>query len=262
VIREGTTLGERMSSASARALGAEEHLQIALLFRKARQHVVDRDAAEAVRRSLNDHTWSVESNLDLLPKPDGPVWFEWPLPTRSGRGGGDIARTGCLVCPEPNGANYAVVVTAWEAEGPPEHSYGIAVIDFDELPIRATAARRFYSKDPHESIERMMAGIGVFVPTGFADEIKILVGADGDPKAATEAAMRDATSEIPFLLALMLSLNVSGGLETREEGGIYRIVLPPARRRPGLAGVIDGFAKSRVGSFLRTHHDRAAWIRA
>jgi len=252
------TLADRVAAASFRAIGAQEHLQIAGLIRGATSHVVDRDAAIAVRDALDEHTWSVESNLDLIPMPQGAAWYEWPLPTRVGHGGGDAARTGCLAVPHPEVDNLLMVVTAWESLGIAMHSFGIAMIDMVELQIHAAAARRLYSKDRIESLTRIMSKVDAFVPQSFMEEISIL--SDGNEQAA-DAAMRDATSEVPFLLALLLALNASGGIVVREEDGVLRGILPDTGRRKGFAGVMDGLLKRPVGSFVRTGASEAAWIR-
>jgi len=253
------TLGDKVSAAAFGALGAPEHLQIAGLIRNATAHVIERDAAEAVLDALENHTWSVESNLDLIPVPSGASWFEWPLPTRSGRGGGDTAKTGCLVVPHPEVENLLTIVTAWEAQGLPMHAYGIALVDLGEIEFAAIAARRFYSKIREESLTRIMSRVSAFVPEAFRDEMLILT--DGD-ETSSEAAMRDATAEVPFLLTLMLALNANGGLKVEEADGKLRTFLPPARRREGVRGIVDGILKRPPGCFLRTGEREATWMRA
>lgn len=253
------TLGQKVSAAAMGALGAPEHLQIAGLIRNATAHVVDRDAAEAVHDALENHTWTVESNLDLIPVPSGATWYEWPLPTRSGRGGGDAARTGCLVVPHPEVDNLITIVTAWESQGLPMHAYGIAVVDLGEVEVAAIAARRLYSKVREESLTRIMSHVGAFVPDSFRDEMLILTGGD---ETSAEAAMRDATAEVPFLLALMLAIKANGGIEVEVTDGYRRAYLPPARRRDGCRGIIDGILKRRHGGFVRTGEREATWLRA
>jgi hypothetical protein len=194
------------------AIGAPEHLQIAEHLLGATKHVVGRSAAEAVRDALDRFPWAFEQNLDQLRRPQGAEWYEWPLPTRAGHGGGDLATTGCLVLPHPDIDTVITMVTGWVGERKiARHSYGVAVVDLNDLSVNAYHARNGFSEIADESIERIMGQIGIAVPLGFQDEIAIMFNRS---EGAMEGIMRDSSAEIPFVLAMLLAKQARGGLQT------------------------------------------------
>jgi len=252
-----TTLAGTIAEGALRLLGAEEHVQIAGLIQEAKTYVVDRDAALAVSQVLSDHTWSVESNLDLVKAPGTTTWFEWPLPTHSGRGGGDDARTGCLVTPHPENQDLMMVVTAWETGGAAEHSYGVAAMYMPDIALNAKLARRSRERTKEQSVTRLMGHIHAFVPASFRDEISIIA----DPgEQSMDAVLRDATSEIPFLLALMLAMNSENGVISNEdETGLRRIHLPKSVKMKSLTAMMHRFRAT--DGFVRTGFRRTWWNR-
>jgi len=196
------------------AIGAPEHLQIADNLMSARKHVLTSDAARSLRAALDDAPWAFERNLDLIERPPGPEWFEWPLPTRAGHGGGAKALTGCLVLPHPDIDTVVTMITAWVGEKRiARHSYGAAMVDLTDLKGAAYHARNGYSEIAEESIERIMGQIGLAVPLGFQDEISIMFNRS---EGAMEGVLRDSSAEIPFVLALMLARKAKGGLVVSE----------------------------------------------
>lgn len=242
-------LADRLYRAAAGALGSGEHLQIAGLLREARRTVVDRQAALELRKLLDNDPWAIEANLDAILPPETPEWFEWPLETRAGHGGGGSAVTGCLLAPHPQEPGTAIVVTGWEdGTGIARHAYAVAMIDIGHLYEHAYAARTRFSRTPDESLERMMASVSVYMPQGFGDEIDILT--DGSPQAR-EAAMRDATAEIPFLLALIVTRHSKGGFVSSEENGAVRLSLAPPIKPGLLACATAWLARRPVPSISR-----------
>jgi hypothetical protein len=195
------------------AIGAPEHLQIAEQLLGATKHVVTQAAAATVRDALDRCPWAFEQNLDQLRRPAGAEWYEWPLPTRAGHGGGDRALTGCLVLPHPDLETVITMVTAWVGEKKiARHSYGVAMVDLSDLSANAYHARNGFSEVADESIERIMGQVGIAVPLGFQDEIAIMFNRS---EGAMEGIMRDSSAEIPFVLAMLLARQARGGLETR-----------------------------------------------
>jgi hypothetical protein len=196
------------------AIGAPEHLQIAEHLLGAKKHVVTRAAAFELREALDVYPWAFEQNLDQLRRPDAAEWYEWPMPTRAGHGGGDKAMTGCLVLPHPDIETVITMVTAWVGDKRvARHSYGVGLVDLNDIAVNAYHARNGYSEIADESIERVMAQIGVAVPLGFQDEIAIMFNRS---EGAMEGVMRDSTAEIPFVLALLLSKQARGGLVVKQ----------------------------------------------
>ena len=241
-------LADRLYRFCCDAIGAPEHLQIAEFLSASDKFVVDRRSATAVRTLLYTAPWRIEENLDMLRRPDRPLWYEWPLPTRAGHGGGDLAVTGCLVVPHPDIDTVLTFVTAWVAKKRiARHSYGSGIVDLHELSVLSFDARTSvpggrYDGTPGQashrgeladlvpeaadSIERMMERIAVAVPLGFQDEIAIMFNRS---EGAMEGAMRDSTAEVPFVLALMLAHLARGGLAATERDGYYDLSFgPPA----------------------------------
>lgn len=229
----GELLADRLYRSVAGAIGSGEHLQIAGLLREATRTVIDRDAASEVRKWLDGDPWAFECNLDVLTPPLSPEWIEWPLETRSGHGGGDEAVTGCLVAPHPDDPGLVTFVTGWaSAPGPARHSYAVAMADLGHLYELAWGARQKFSRVPEESIERIMSCVTVSMPRGFEDEIGILVdGFPGAAETAMKAAMRDATAEIPFVMALVVAMRSRGGLLVSNEDGHCRASLREPLKR-------------------------------
>ncbi len=196
------------------AIGAPEHLQIAEQLIGATKHVLTHTAAVTIRDAIDRSPWAFEQNLDQLRRPAGAEWYEWPLPTRAGHGGGDQAVTGCLVLPHPDLETVITMVTAWVGEKKiARHSYGVAMVDLSDLSVNAYHARNGFSEVADESIERIMGQIGIAVPLGFQDEIAIMFNRS---EGAMEGIMRDASAEIPFVLAMLLARQARGGLDTRQ----------------------------------------------
>jgi len=256
-------LADRLYRSAVGALGSAEHLQVAGLLGEARRTVFDRQAALEVRALLDRNPWAFESNLDAIRPPSSPEWYEWPLETRAGHGGGDSAVTGCLVVPHPQEYGTIVVVTGWDdGSGMARHAYAVAIIDLAHLYEHAFAARTRFSRTPDESLERMMASVSVYMPNGFGDEIDIMT--DGS-REAREAAMRDATAEVPFLLALIVALGSKGGfVRACGEGAEHVSLAPPLK--PGLAAAAAAWLTRRpVPAFSRRVRNGAvelSWSRA
>lgn len=209
-------LADKVRRFARDAIGAPEHGQIAELLGQAKRFRLTRPAATEIRRLLYAEPTTFERNLDVVARPSGPEWYEWPLQTRAGHGGGDKAVTGCLVLPHPEVESVLTFVTGWIGEkAVARHSYGTAMVDVGDLAKHSYEAREFYSSSPEESVERLMEQIGVAVPLGFQDEIAIMFDRS---EAAMEAAMRDASSEIPYMLAVLVAMKCENGLSGTDAG--------------------------------------------
>lgn len=240
-------LADKVQRFARDAIGAPEHAQIAELLGEARRHRIGKPAALEIRRRLYADPATFERNLDAVVRPSGPEWYEWPLETRAGHGGGDRAVTGCLVLPHPDVESVVTFVTGWVgAKAIARHSYGTAMVDLNDLQKHAYEAREFYSSTPVESVERMMEQIGVAVPLGFQDEIAIMFDRS---ESAMEAVMRDASSEIPFMLAVLVAMRCEGGLEARRTERCDELSFGTAAR-PGVRQRIADAVSGRR-SFIR-----------
>jgi len=251
-------LADRLYQASVTRLGSEEHLQIAGFLREADRTVIAKDAALAVRDFVYEDPWQVECNLDLVERPTGPVWYEWPLETKAGHGGGDGATTGCLVLPYPGDEEAMAVVTGWDNGGNPRHSFAVALIDTALLANLAWGARNLYSDEREDSLARMMSVVTAGMPHGFSDEISILT--DGD-KDAVDAAMRDATAEMPFLMAMFVFLKAEGGLEIRSEDGRKTAILSDIPGKSLAERALDKFRRSAYKGLRRDEGKRQTRLR-
>ncbi|WP_327210994.1 hypothetical protein [Rhizobium leguminosarum] len=241
-------LADKVQRFARDAIGAPEHAQIAELVGSAKRHRLSREAALAIRRKLYDDPATFERNLDVLTRPEGPEWYEWPLETRAGHGGGDRAVTGCLVLPHPDAETVLTFVTGWVGDKAiARHSYGTAMVDVGDLAKHAFEAREFYSSTPGESVERVMEQIGVAVPLGFQDEIAIMFDRS---EAAMEAVLRDASSEIPYMLAVLVTMRCEGGLVGNEGQGCTELTFGPTRE-PGIGRRIGDVLRGGRRPFIR-----------
>lgn len=197
-----TRLSSNLSDNLMKRVGADQHLEIAGFIREADKSVLDAKAGETVRNLWSKSPWTVESNLDLVNWPDRPTWYEMPgLPKNLGEG--DQAVLGFLILPHPAVPGLYQVVTCFEtAEIAARHCYAMAYIDVASLSDNAVRARRFYSKIPTESAERIMMQIGVSISDDFRDELMIM---EDDREEVIDAVMRDATADVPILLAILVA---------------------------------------------------------
>lgn len=203
-------LAEKVYRFAFAAIGAPEHLEIADNISKAVRYRLTLRSSVILRDALDRFPWAFEQNVDLIERPGSPLWLEWPLPTRAGHGGGEKAVTGALLLSHPDVDTVITAVTAWVGEKRiARHSYGVAMVDVGDLSQHAFDARRYYSHDAHESIERIMGQIGLAVPLGFQDEVAIMFDRS---EGAMEGILRDSSGEIPFVLAILLAMQAEGGL--------------------------------------------------
>lgn len=257
-------LADRLYRSIVGMLGSDEHLQIAGLLSRATRIVVEREAALTVRDHLDRNPWAFECNLDVIRPPEGPEWIEWPIPTRSGHGG-EEATTGCLLVPHPEERGVAMVVTGWDREGAPaRHALAVASLDLEQLYELAWNARNRFSRTPDESLERIMSCISVTMPEGFRDEISIVIDDQTEATEAIEAAMRDATSEVPFALALAIAIRSKGGLSLSEGDG-HTVASLAAPMKQGLlsrtAAKLTGKPEGRFARKVRDGMAEVTWYR-
>jgi hypothetical protein len=248
-------LSARLNEALFRRAGSDQHIEIAGYLREAEKTVLDPTAADAVRKLRDEATWTVESNLDLVKWPGGPVWYEMPGYIMNLQEGED-PRMGFLVLPHPQGGGIYMVVTAFStASIEPRHCFAMSLIDAGALAENAYFARRYYSHAQDESLERLMGHIGVSISDDFRDEL--MITEDGREEVI-EAVMRDATADIPLLLALMVAEASENGfvLDMSEEGNT--LVGAPLPGRTRLGEFADRFARRMSSGIVRFPRGRKA----
>lgn len=226
-----TRLHEYLYKSTVSNLGSDEHLQIAGELANARKVLVDTEAAAKIRYLLDRDPWQFEKHFDVLERPSEPVWYEWGIKTRSGHGGTDEAKTGCLIIPHPASDDLLLIITGWSSGEPGQarHAYGVALVGVSHFHEIARKAKFTIQRNRETSLARILDGIEITMPSGFHDEISIL--SDNDPNAI-EAALRDAAAEVPYLLAILISLKCDGGIkeEVSSDGEIHAKLCNPAER--------------------------------
>lgn len=216
-----------------------DHKQVAGLLLQADRIVVDEELAIDIDNEVEKNPWSVESNTDLIDWPKKPLWIEWPLAATIMDEPEIGAATGVLICPHPDFPEVLMAISAWRKNEDEDanHSYAAALIDKDKLRFTATVARSIgTSREPGKSLRRLLDSIGVTISQDFQDEL-LLKFKDDD--AVIGEALKSATGEIPFALAVLM-LQATDGLltETPEIVGeienqirLTRAPQIPAKRR-------------------------------
>lgn len=222
-------LADLLYSSSMKNFGSDEHMQIAGLINEAKKNVIEKDTAIEIRRFLNENPAAIEKGLSYIQRPEKPVWYEWPLETRSGHGGDENARTGCLIAPHPADEELILAVTGWSTDGTTaRHAFSVALFDTGSMDQLSKLANSRTKTSPEASLARILSAIETTMPPGFGDEINILT--DNDPMAH-QRSYRDATAEIPYLLSIMLLERCNGGLvgEMADGAVIYKMAAPSKR---------------------------------
>ncbi|MBY3151030.1 hypothetical protein HFO56_01130 [Rhizobium laguerreae] len=256
-----TPLSEALSANLFQRLGSGQHVEIAGYIRDAAKTVFSADAAAAVRKLWADTPWTVESNLDLVTWPGAPTWYEIPG-NLAGVPSGDKPVLGFLMLPHPEEEGLYMVVTAFQTSAiAARHCYAVALLDVASLTDNAIRARHFYSKTPSESVERIMMQIGVSISDDFRDEL--MITEDGREEVV-EAAMRDATAEIPLLLSILAVEGTENGLLIDFNETSSTVTALPLRERSRLGRFSDRM-KRRLSSGLvriprRNRSPRLAWF--
>ncbi|TLX16943.1 hypothetical protein [Rhizobium sp. MHM7A] len=231
-----------------------DHKQIAGLLLGADRVVVDEQLAIDIDDEVERHPWSVESNTDLINWPEKPLWIEWPLAATIIKESGIGASTGILICPHPDFQEVLMAISGWRKDGDADanHSYAAAFIDKDKLRYSATVARSIgMNRTPAKSLRRLLDSIGVTISQDFQDEL-LLKFKDDD--AVIGEALKSATGEIPFTLALLM-LRSSDGLltETSEtlEDGETQVRLTRTPVEPPRKTWLDRLNPNRLVGFKR-----------
>lgn len=216
-------LADILYSSSMKNFGSDEHMQIAGLIKKAKKNVIEKNSALEIRHLLNRNPATIERGLKFIQRPAEPIWYEWGLETRSGHGGDENAKTGCLIAPHPFDDDLVLSITGWTTDGQnARHAFAIALFDTNSLTQLSKHAIGVRAGSPEASLSRIMSAIEVTMPPGFGDEISILT--DDDPMAK-QRSYRDATAEIPFLFAIMLFERCIGGLvETVVDDAVVKTI--------------------------------------
>ncbi|MDW9478807.1 hypothetical protein GOB57_08840 [Sinorhizobium meliloti] len=230
-----TPLSESLYSNLFQRMGSDQHVEIAGFIKAAAKVVFSAEAATALRELWSKTPWTVESNLDMVKWPGAPTWYE--VPGYLGKvDEGDDPVVGFLVLPHPEDPRLYMVATAFQSSTvAARHCYAMALLDVAALTDNAIRARRFYSRTPEESVERIMSLIGVAISDDFRDEL--LITEDGREEVI-EAAMRDATAEVPVLLSLLAAEAADNGLllDLSDTASTVKALPLPARSKLGRFG--------------------------
>lgn len=202
-----TVLSDALCANLFQRIGSGQHLELAGFIREARKVEFSAGASEAVRKLWKNSPWTVESNLDLVIWPGVPTWYELPGQVDSPLGVESTVAFLLLPHPEEDGL-YMVVTAVRSATVDARHCFAVALLDVASLSDNAVKARRFYSRTAEESVERVMMEIGVSISDDFRDEL--MITEDGREEVV-EAAMRDATAEVPILLTILAAESASNG---------------------------------------------------
>lgn len=225
-----TPLSEALCANLFQRLGSGQHIEIAGYVRDAEKAVFSADATAALRRLWNDSPWTVESNLDMVTWPGTPTWFELPG-YDGGIADGEEPVVGFLMLPHPEEDGLYMVATAFQSSTvAARHCYAMALLDVASLTDNANRARQFYSRTAAESVARIMSQIGVSISDDFRDEL--MITEDGREEVI-EAAMRDATAEIPVLLSLLAAEAAENGLLLDLAESVSTALPLPTRSRLG-----------------------------
>lgn len=256
-----TPLSETLCANLFQRLGSGQHIEIAGYIRDAEKVVFSGSAAAALRGLWNESPWTVESNLDMVTWPGVPTWYE--VPGYLGNiADGEEPVVGFLMLPHPEEAGLYMVATAFQSSTvAARHCYAMALLDVASLTDNAIRARHFYSRVPSESVARIMSQIGVSISDDFRDEL--MITEDGREEVI-EAAMRDATAEIPVLLSLLAAEAAENGLLLDLGDSTSTVTALPLPARSRLGRFADRMAR-RLSSGLvrlprRNRAPRLAWF--
>lgn len=244
------TLATALCESLTRRIGSSLHLELAALVRDARKRVIAGEGGRGLRALSRRAPWTVESNLDLIAWPAEPLWIETaPYEAADDRREHDI---GFLLFRVPDSDFYAAATAVRSPAAPAQHAFAVALLDPATLAAHAGEARRKYSKTPDESLERLMGVIGVTMAEEFVEELRLL---DEGGERMVDAAMRDATAEIPLLLATLLSIGASGCFiedHSDESLGAVRLEGLPRPTRTRFGRFADGLRRRQSSGFIRT----------
>lgn len=230
-------LADMLYKSSMKNFGSDEHMQIAGLLKDSKKNVIDTQSAIEIRHLLNNDPHAIERGLNFIQRPKSPVWYEWGLETRSGHGGNQHVKTGCLITPHEFDENLMLAVTGWSTDGvDARHAFAVALFDTETMTQVAKIARSRKNSSANASLSRIMSCIEVTMPPGFNDEIDILTGSD---PFAKERTYRDATAEIPFLLAIMLLEQSKGGLSGTQTENVTHQALSPSPKKGRIREFFD-----------------------
>jgi hypothetical protein len=169
-------------------------------------------------------------------------------------------KTGCLVVPHEFDEHLMLVVTGWTEDGiNARHAFAVSLFDTETLAVAAKIARTRKKPTNAESLSRIMKYINVTMPSGFGDEINILT--DSDP-FAKERSYRDATAEIPFLLAVMLLEKTKGGLHGEMVDGATKQKLSRPLNKGIFRRVLDKISHEKSNLITpRSNRFKPIWYR-
>lgn len=243
-----TPLSETLLANLFQRLGSGQHLEIAGYIREAEKVVFAADAAKALRGLWAETPWTVESNLDMVTWPGQPTWYEVPGYLGNIAEGEDPI-VGFLLLPHPEEAGLYMVATAFQSSTvAARHCYAMALLDVAALTDNAIHARHFYSRTAEESIARIMSQIGVSISDDFRDEL--MITEDGREEVI-EAAMRDATAEVPVLLALLTAEAAENGLIIDMSGTRSKVTALPLPERSKFGRFTDRMTRRLSSGLVR-----------
>jgi hypothetical protein len=243
-----TSLSEALHTNLFQRIGSGQHIEIAGYIREAEKVVFSAEAAKALRDLWTETPWTVESNLDMVKWPGQPIWYELPgyLGTLAE---GEEPIVGFLLLPHPEEAGLYMVATAFQSSTvAARHCYAMALLDVAALTDNALRARHFYSRTAVESVARIMSQIGVSISDDFRDEL--MITEDGNEEVV-EAAMRDATAEVPILLALLAAEAAGNGFLIDLSETPSKVTALPLPQRSGLGRFSDRMTRRLSSGLVR-----------
>ena len=217
------TLRDRVVAAAIAMRGVETHLDLARRINLADAYRLTEHASEALARTIERATASVEENMDLIRFPEDGIWIECSdAPRRRDvealPGAAHPLNVGIFVCPDPTDLDRIVMLTAWDfPDGTVHHSYAAAAFSLTDISERAFLARTRYGKGQVESIARMINLAMVYHPPGFKEEVTFTTEMNASEfgfrvtEKALDDARRDVVLEVPFALAALLLITATEG---------------------------------------------------
>lgn len=242
--------------------GAPERERILLMMLEAKCISISDEMVTAISKTVSDHAFTVEHNLDFLMRPADVTWFEWNEAARREhasphkQSANHPERVGLLLTHYQDDPSTTVGTVAWRLpNGQTDHAPALFSWNEDELADLAWRARDRYSKINNECWARMMTFVLTHVPNGFVGEMEELeeLREHGPSLGQMEDnARREVSAEALFMMGVLLMLQTPSGAVSSVENGARMDLVQPERklldrfRHPGFyrSSANDGYLLS------------------
>ncbi|MCP4923546.1 MAG: hypothetical protein GY915_05895, partial [bacterium] len=139
-------------------------------------------------------------------------------------------------------------------DGKVDHAPAFISFNLKHLAQHSYPARKIYSDVPEEVLARILSLVYAHVPAGFLGEMEELKNLKDDVTQVDDmamAAMKEATAELPFLLAVMIFLATENHSLDEIRKDYFKLKLPQRRWRDKF--LTNGFSRKRrsSGTYLR-----------